>query len=278
MHTKRRMTIRNKLFMEHITDQIAMGEASDIINGAIEITHVEITPDFKHVNIFWNHTDIPISEESLKKCAKIIRHELSQLRVIGVVPPIQFVANRQQMIKDEVEKKLAIIESDIENLEILSFSEQMELANSHINQASHKISVVNDNPESDEPHIELPMMRHDVLGLDHHKMMTQIIVSMSKSKKAIERRMLNMNIDTDNSPCNDTSDKVADFLTKNEEKELFKEFLDKRRKEARHKYRMKQLPNQQLLDCSEEEMDHEENYNEKYNFEDEYYDDFEDEK
>lgn len=180
-HTIRRMTIRNKLFMEHITDQISMGKASSIINGAIEITHVEITPDFKYVNVFWNHvSDIPISQEALQKCAWIIRHELSQLRVIGVVPPIQFVENKQHLIQEEVEKKLAIIESNSQDFKILSYAEQIELAASYIDQASREKPIVNneskpDNSEPDEPYIELPEMRHDVLGLDHNKVMTQVI-------------------------------------------------------------------------------------------------------
>lgn len=174
-HTVRRMTIRNKLFMEHITDQISAGEASSIINGAIEITHVEITPDFKHVNVFWSPTcDTPISQEALQKCAWIIRHELSQLRIIGVVPPIQFVENKQQSIQNEVEKRLATIESDLEDFEILSYSEQIELAASHIDQTLCKEQIV-DNHQSDGPHIKLPAMRHNVLGLDHHKIMSRVI-------------------------------------------------------------------------------------------------------
>lgn len=174
-HTSRRMTIRNKLFMEHITDQISMGEASSIINGTIEITHVEITPDFKYVNVFWNPTtDTPISQEALQKCGWIIRHELSQLRVIGVVPLIQFVENKKNLIENEIKKRLAAIESDIKDFEILSYSEQMELATLHIDQALHKDPMMGNDSES-EPDIKLPVMRQDVLGLDHSKIMTLVI-------------------------------------------------------------------------------------------------------
>lgn len=98
---------------------------------------------------------------------------------------------------------------------------------------------------------------------------------MSKSKAAVEKRMLNINANVDNSPYDGTSNKVAEFLTKKEQTKLFREFLNKRRIEEKHKYRMKQSANQLLVDHSEEEMDCEEDYNDEYNNEDEYYDDFE---
>ncbi|XP_032681781.1 uncharacterized protein LOC116849092 [Odontomachus brunneus] len=277
-HTVRRMTIRNKLFMEHITDQISMGAASNIINGTIEITHVEITPDFTRVNVFWNPTsDTPISQEALQKCGWIIRHELSQLRVIGVVPLIQFVENKKNLTQNEIKKRFVAIESDIKDFEILSYSEQMELATSHIDQASHEDSIISNDSES-EPDIKLPVMRQDVLGLDHSKIMTQITISMFKSRTATQRRMLDMDSNTDKNPCDVVSDQVAEFLTKSEQRELFRDFLKKRQLEEKRKYRARQPRNQQL-DYSEEEMDcEEEDNNNKYDFEDEHmtaYDDFE---
>lgn len=175
-HTVRRMTVRNKLFMEHITDQISMGEVSSIIDGAIEITYVEITPDFKCINVLYRYTtDTPISQEVLEKCGWIIRHELSQLRVIGVVPPIHFVEDKQYKIQDIVEERLQSIESDFKDSNILSFSEQMELAISHVDQSLHKEPMVDNGSEPDESEIKLPAMRQDVLRLDHSKIMTQVM-------------------------------------------------------------------------------------------------------
>ncbi|XP_025161969.1 uncharacterized protein LOC105184523 isoform X2 [Harpegnathos saltator] len=273
-HTVRRMTIRNRLFMKHITDQISMGEASSIINGAIEVTNVEITADFKKVNVFWNQiSDVLISPEILQKCALIIRHELSQLRVIGVVPPIYFVRDKQHLIQQEVEKKLAMIESDLHDFEVLSYSEQIELAALHISQDVHKEPTMDNDSESDGSYLELPVMRQDVLGLDHHKIMTRIVASKSKSKAAAQRRMLEVNTDTDNSPCNVTG-KIADFMTKKEQQELFKNFLKQRRVEEKRMYRMKQSSKQQLLNQYEED-NLETNFDNKYNYEDEFSDNYE---
>lgn len=165
--------------MEHITDMMSMGEVADIISGGIEITHVQITPDFKYVNVFWIHSDdaTSVSDEALQKCVRIIRHELSQLRVIGMVPVIQFVKNKQFLLQKETEKRLAMIEFEKDS-EPLLYSEQMQLAASHINdvnQALSEESFINHDFMTDGPCIELPAMRHDVLGLDHHKIMSQVI-------------------------------------------------------------------------------------------------------
>lgn len=167
--------------MEHITDMMSMGEVSDILKESIEITHVKITLDFKCVNVFWipNNDDVSlVDEEALQKCAKILRHELSQLRVIGVVPPIQFVQNKQYSIEKEVERRLAMINSE-EDSETLS--DQVQLDTSDVNSADqtfHKELVANRNSETDEFCIQLPVMRHDILGLNHHKIMSQVIYVM----------------------------------------------------------------------------------------------------
>lgn len=53
-----------------------------------------VTPDFKGINVFWiakGTKDDDILEALLMKNAGSLRHELSQLKVMGVVPKINFV-------------------------------------------------------------------------------------------------------------------------------------------------------------------------------------------
>lgn len=178
----RRMVVRDKLFMKHITDLMSMGEVSDIINGDIEITHVKITSDYKYVNVFWIHSNDDVSsfvsEEALQKCAKIIRHELSQLRVIGIVPPIQFVEDKRFSIEKEVKRRLTTINFEDKSV---PYSEQMQLDALHTDIADQALHIkldTNHDSEIDESYIELPMMRHDVLGLDHYKIMSKVIYLM----------------------------------------------------------------------------------------------------
>ncbi|XP_012228551.1 putative ribosome-binding factor A, mitochondrial [Linepithema humile] len=269
MHTMRRMAIRDKLFMEHITDQISMGEVSDIINRGIEITHVKITADFKCVNVFWTYSDNNasslVTEEELQRCAKIIRHELSQLRVIGVVPPIQFVQNKQSFIEKEVEEKLAIIacEKDIDESSL--YPDEIQSAVSHVNAINQTLQEepVSNNDSKIEPHLQLPVMRHDVLGLDHHRIMSRITASLSKSRKAVQRRMLDT--ENTNADSNLVSQKVTDFLTEKEQQQLFSDFLAKRRIEEKRKRCVKRLREQELNNI-EENNEEEEGQEEEMEF------------
>ncbi|XP_011167831.1 uncharacterized protein LOC105201500 [Solenopsis invicta] len=273
MHTKRRMMIRDKLFMEHITDMMSMGEVSDIIKGSIEITHVKITPDFEYVNVFYissNDDALSVDQEALQKCARIIRHKLSQLRVIGIVPPIQFVQNKQYYIANEVDKRLGMINFEEAN-EILS--KQMLLDISELDSVDHNLQEPTTKLESeiDRFYIQLPVMRHDVLGLDHHKIMSRISSAVSKTKKAVQRRMLFENTDTDKS--SQDPKKVVEFLTQEEQRKIFSDFLNKRRKEERRKCSSK-ADKEKLLSNFEEDIDNEESdYDDDNDIDSEYIED-----
>ncbi|KAG5321475.1 RBFA factor, partial [Pseudoatta argentina] len=253
MHTRRRMIIRDKLFMQHITDMMSMGQVSDIIKESIEITHVKITQDFKCVNVFYiPSNDASVNQEALQKCAGIIRHELSQLRIIGIVPSIYFVENKLYCREKEVEKRLAMITFE-EDSKILSKQMESDMSDvSSIDQILHKKPVVNDNSKMDEFYIQLPIMKHDVLGLDHHKIMSRITSAVSKAKKAAQIRMLDMNTSTEKS---DPVSNEVEFLTQEEQRKVFSDFLIKRQREAR---RMKQSTGRKVLNNFEEEINNEE--------------------
>lgn len=278
VQTMRRMIVRDKLFMKHITDLMSMGEVSDIINGGIEITCVKITSDYKCVNVYWinstNDVSSLISKEALQKCAKIVRHELSQLRIIGIVPPIQFVEDKRFATEKEVERRLATINFKDEK------SEEIQLDASHTDIADQTLymkSDTNQDSEMDESYIKLPIMRHDVLGLDHYKIMSrviylnfnfiikdkfineryfellQIISSVSKSKEAAQRRVLNINTNVDQSFCNLVS-KEHDFLTQKEQSKILSDFLAAKRKEERRLHLARKLLKHEMLSNFEEEI------------------------
>lgn len=96
----RRVHVLNKLFMKHITDLLSTGEASEAVLGrGLEVSYVKVAADFNYVNVFWRakssgQTDDEM-EAILRKAAGNIRHELSQLRLMGEVPRINFVRDRQ---------------------------------------------------------------------------------------------------------------------------------------------------------------------------------------
>lgn len=168
----RRVHVLNKLFMQHITDLMSTGEVSETILGrGLEISHVKVTPCFQYVNVFWMAKGSAESdanmEQILRKASGIIRHELSQLKVMGEVPKINFVKDRLQSKFAEVEHLLARAD----------FGEDYEPSS----WAQLKQDMV--------PHLAgctetLPPMRHDVLGLDQRDIMEKIKRTMSKSRQA----------------------------------------------------------------------------------------------
>lgn len=55
---------------------------------------MKFAPTFKQVNVFWlgNGSDADIAiEKLLAEFSPTLRHELSQLRIMGCVPKIEFV-------------------------------------------------------------------------------------------------------------------------------------------------------------------------------------------
>lgn len=174
IYTVRRMIVLNKVFMKYITDLMSTGEVvPEILYKDIEISHVKVTADFKCINVYWidNNTENTDIEELLQKCAFQLRHELSQLRIIGVVPPIQFVKCKGINILREVEQKLKIMDFGEDHISS-PYSDAIQQTIT-----ASKTSDVNQNVENVENNnlsITLPVMRHNVFGLDHFRIMSQV--------------------------------------------------------------------------------------------------------
>ncbi|CAD1474380.1 unnamed protein product, partial [Heterotrigona itama] len=232
VYTIRRINVLNKVFMEHITDLMSTGEIStEILDRNIEITHVRITVDFKLINIYWtnNSTEKSNTEELLNHCAFTLRHKLSQLRVIGMVPPIQFVKCKGINVLREVEEKLKTLEFDKNHV-----STPYPNAIHHIVSAS-KICDNNEDVQNDEDDnfkVIVPVMKHDVFGLDHFQIMSKIKSSLNKFKKTEEQTLSIPTLNTFSTL--DVKDKF-NFLTNKEWQDEFKQFLNQRRKEQRKK-------------------------------------------
>lgn len=110
----------------------------------------------------------------------------------------------------------------------------------------------------------------------------QISASLSKSKKAVQRQMLDTSTNTEDGQRNLDPNKIADFLTKQEQQRIFSEFLIKRKIEEKRRYKYtKQAQRQEMVnDYEEVDSDYEDdNDNVRSDeFYDEYSDEFEDEK
>lgn len=232
VHTQRRMNVLNKVFMEHITDMMSTGEVEpEILNRNVEISHIKITPDFKLINIYWieNNAEKLDTEELLQKCAFQLRHKLSQLRIIGIVPSIQFVKCKGIKVMKKIEQKFKIMEF-----------EEDYIPNPYPDAIRHTITAsdvenVHNNKE-DKFSITIPIMKHDVFGLDHFRIMSKIKNSLNKSLK----QTININSNPHSNPLSKFDVKnISNFVIGNEHQEQFAKFLNERRKEQRKKNKRK---------------------------------------
>nr|CAD7259639.1 unnamed protein product [Timema shepardi] len=106
----RRIAVLNKVFMRHITDIMATGEDSKEIAGrGIEVSRVKVSADFSHLSVYWlaqNSSEDNEIESILKCLAGKLRHELSQLQIIGMVPKVDFVKDKQYALMADVDELL----------------------------------------------------------------------------------------------------------------------------------------------------------------------------
>uniref|UniRef100_A0AAG5CTV2 Ribosome-binding factor A n=1 Tax=Anopheles atroparvus TaxID=41427 RepID=A0AAG5CTV2_ANOAO len=165
--SSRRVAVLNKLFMKNITDLMATGSfASDLYGYGIQISRVRVAPDFREANIYWFSSnlnkDVNI-EVTLKQLSYRLRHELSQLRLMGEVPLLTFVQDKRYYVEG--------------------------LLNSLLKEADYGDDGVDaSDPAASgrdvEERLREPEMRHDILGLDHAHIMNRIRQSVDKTNKA----------------------------------------------------------------------------------------------
>lgn len=163
--SNRRVAVLNKLFMKNVTDLMATGSfAGDLYGYGIQISRVRVAPDFREANIYWFSTnlnkDVKI-DAILKQLSYRLRHELSQLRLVGEVPLLTFVQDKRHYVEGLLNSLLK--EAD--------FGESS---------MDEQVAILNDTEER----LCEPEMRHDILGLDHAQIMNRIRQSVDKTNKA----------------------------------------------------------------------------------------------
>ncbi|XP_037809023.1 uncharacterized protein LOC119601868 [Lucilia sericata] len=256
----RRMTVLNKLFMKHVTDLMATGEISDTILGkGLQVSRVKISQDFAYVNVFWLSTGEPgkdaLLEHELQRCSGLLRHELSQLGLMGVVPRIKFVKDKLYTNMNQVEALLKNMDFGAEEEEEKEGKEDIDYLNKHAAETmkqefygagnlENKPKILEIKEENQEnllklPEIDanVPEMRHDVLGLDHKGIMLKILTKMRKSTQAWDQHLQNQSTEMDHTTTSSIPSTSFEQLNKINEKlakaaansEKFEAFLAKRK-------------------------------------------------
>ncbi|CAK9797424.1 Putative ribosome-binding factor A, mitochondrial [Anthophora plagiata] len=262
IHTLRRMNVLNKVFMEYITDMMSTGEINpEILNRNIEISHVKITPDFKTVNVHWINNDFQNSntEELLKQCAFKLRHELSQLRIIGNVPLIQFVKCKGINILKEIEQKLQTLDLGEDSVPNLYPDALYHTVTA--NRTDHGEEVENEeslNKSKDTFSVTVPIMQHTVFGLDHHRIISKIKVSLHKAKNP-RKRQTNVQLYSV-SPSEQDTENISNFLTDKEQAEQFAKFLKQKQKERKQKRKLQLSETNSFFYDNEQQEDQDDNY------------------
>lgn len=264
----RRLAMLNKMFMKQITDIMSTGTVSmDIVGRGIEISKVKVTPDFQTVNVFWLCKGTSSDEEVekvLNNIAGVLRHELSTLRVMGVVPYIAFVKDKQEAHIVDLDRRLSTadfgedyVPTDPGHFLKSEFILDTKLSPEMLAKIKH---LEEEHPITEDP---IPEMTHTVYGLDHAKIMNRLLAARKKSKDAWSNLSTDASVISYRAPCN----KHSDVDLSNQRQELA-EFLQKRlilqqklQKEIREALQDWQLTSEKDL---EENSRYEDDYEEFY--------------
>uniref|UniRef100_A0A1A9VSZ3 Ribosome-binding factor A n=1 Tax=Glossina austeni TaxID=7395 RepID=A0A1A9VSZ3_GLOAU len=264
----RRMAVLNKLFMEHITDLMATGEVSETVLGkSLQISRVKISPDFGFICVYWITTGDMIRdatlEMELRECSGVLRHQLTQLDLMGVVPRIKFVKDKLCNNMFEVEAILKTIDfgegddeqiQERENIIKQSLEENFYCIKREVDKKDTAKEDATEKTLSLACQPKVPTMRHDVLGLDHKNIMMKILTKMRKSKYAWELHQQHIGIEKSNASISEDLHKKKSLDTA-VDSEKFEEFLAKRRDARNTPERKKYRYVDQRIDFSSDQMD-----------------------
>lgn len=223
--------------MTHISDLLASGQASDkVIGKGLQIIGVKVNPDFTGVNVFWiaGEDQSKFLEDELSKCSGYIRHELSQLRIIGEVPRIYFLKDKAYAMSSEVDRILKNADFGTEEEDLEKIQNELSL---------HSI-------QKDD---QIPEMRHDVLGLDHKEVLLNILTKLKKSKSAWEAHELGLNI---SEVIEEKEEKPTELPGVSEDFAKFMAMRQNRLKDEKKKWRDRTDYRKVLLEEEKDSNDH----------------------
>uniref|UniRef100_A0A1A9W1Z3 Ribosome-binding factor A n=1 Tax=Glossina brevipalpis TaxID=37001 RepID=A0A1A9W1Z3_9MUSC len=265
----RRAAVLNKLFMEHITDLMATGEISETILGkGLQICKVKISPDFGFINVYWVTTGNILHDEKLetelKRCSGLLRHQLTQLDLMGEVPRIKFVKDKlyNNMFEVEAILKTINLEEDEQMQEYEDIAkEALEenfyciKKNTEINETDSEKTKVTDGAVLSVAQPNVPVMRHDVLGLDHKGIMMKILTKMRKSKHAWELHQQHISVQRNQNTTMFQERLKKKLVVSPNDLEKFEDFLAKRREIKNTPERKKYRADDQRIDSASDQME-----------------------
>lgn len=263
-NASRRVSVLNKLFMKNVTDLLASSNLGEQIAGlGIEISHVQVCQHFHGLNVFWFSTTddskLLSIEERLFKIAGPLRHELSQLRLMGEVPRITFVRDKKYSLLNEVDVLLRTADFG-EDYERNPYGQRLK-------KEFDPASAVTDIADSTSDVIP---MRNDVFGIDRNAIMGRIERSLAKTKHAWETyQQATINPRLTGAHTNNTIGNLQELTADGKKSgEIVTDFLAKRKLERKLKHK-NEMDSRQLLDLELEQNE----YRDEWENDDDYNDD-----
>lgn len=198
----------------------------------IVINRVKISSDFNFLNLLWISND-SYSEEpdpkALEEIAIQLRHELTQLRLMGSVPRINFVKDKRAFEIKELDKRLSIAD----------FGTDYEKSEDILQSDVDPSDIENYDLLHDET--KLPVMTHDIFGLNHKDILGRLTTGLKKS----EQNTITPSIGYDKIKNHDPS-----LVSNVSERDAFRQFLLKRQisKSKQIKLQKKYAPDIELVE------------------------------
>ncbi|XP_072377575.1 uncharacterized protein [Diabrotica undecimpunctata] len=187
----RRVTVLNKLFMRNITDLMSTEVySSQLLGLGVEINKVKINTDYKILKVYWTSAIIhqEKAEEILLKNAGLLRHALSQLRLMGNVPIIQFVKDKHYDKIHELNKRLAIAdygEDGPSNTDpVAHLISEFQLSMPIEDELKEQLVKLEEQNPYEVKELQLPAMTHCVFNLDHEDIMNRVKKNNRKTRNA----------------------------------------------------------------------------------------------
>lgn len=225
----RRADVLNKLFMRHITDLMSSGDRAEELFGlGIQISRVQVTPDYKEVHVFWICSDVAREQEvenSLNSIAGELRCELAQLHIVGLIPKIVFFKDKNYSKILRIDEILAIADfgEDHEPQQYKSsLKTELKLQMKLDEFTKLKISKLENETMDNDFGEPIPEMPQNVLGLDHAVILNRVKKRLNAAKTS------NNSLSQDQMALTQNESPIR-FSNLKAQNEAFKEFLIKRK-------------------------------------------------
>ncbi|XP_074755880.1 putative ribosome-binding factor A, mitochondrial [Athene noctua] len=156
-----RLRVLNNLIHKAVTEMMSTGEVNqELYDLKLEICKVSLASNFSACRLYWNPSATmekqSYVESVLQRSAPRIRYLLMSQQIVGNVPPVLFVKDKEAAAVKEIEELLSIAD--------FGPPEEEETSQNH---SSEVLSSAIQSPESP--------MRSNLFGIDHELLNKQIM-------------------------------------------------------------------------------------------------------